>query len=75
MCIRDRIRFAIPEAGIVNIKVFNTLGQEITTLVSDYRNAGSYEVDFNASNLTSGIYFYTITSNNFSETRKMMLLK
>ena len=70
-----QIRFAIPEAGIVNIKVFNTLGQEITTLVSDYRNAGSYEVDFNASNLTSGIYFYTITSNNFSETRKMMLLK
>lgn len=70
-----QIRFAIPEAGIVNIKVFNTLGQEVTTLVSDYRNAGSYEVDFNASNLTSGIYFYTITTNNFSETRKMMLLK
>ena len=70
-----QIRFAIPEAGMVNIKVFNTLGQEITTLVSDYRSAGSYEVDFNASNLTSGIYFYTITTNNFSETRKMMLLK
>ena len=70
-----QIRFAIPEAGMVNIKVFNTLGQEITTLVSDYRSAGSYEVDFSASNLTSGIYFYTITTNNFSETRKMMLLK
>ncbi|HEX7357869.1 MAG TPA: carbohydrate-binding module family 20 domain-containing protein [Ignavibacteriaceae bacterium] len=70
-----QIRFAIPEAGIVNIRVFNTLGQEVATLVSDYRNAGSYEVDFNASNLSSGIYFYTITANNFTQTNKMMLLK
>jgi hypothetical protein len=70
-----QIRFAIPQEGMVNIKVFNTLGQEVATLVNEYRNAGNYEVDFNASNLTSGIYFYTITSNNFTQTKKMMLLK
>lgn len=70
-----QIRFAIPQEGMVNIKVFNTLGQEVVTLVNEYRNAGNYEVDFDASNLTSGIYFYTITSNNFTQTKKMMLLK
>lgn len=69
------IRFAIPQEGMVNIKIFNTLGQEVATLVNEYRNAGNYEVDFNASGLTSGIYFYTITSNNFTLTKKMMLLK
>ncbi|HCY77427.1 MAG TPA: hypothetical protein DHV28_16040 [Ignavibacteriales bacterium] len=70
-----QIRFAIPEAGNVSIRVFNTLGQEVATLVSDYRNAGNYEVDFHASNLSSGIYFYTITANNFTQTNKMMMLK
>jgi len=69
------IRFAIPQEGMVNVKVFNTLGQEVATLVNEYRTAGNYEVDFNASSLTSGVYFYTITSNNFTLTKKMMLLK
>ncbi|NCS90343.1 MAG: hypothetical protein CO127_05920 [Ignavibacteria bacterium CG_4_9_14_3_um_filter_36_18] len=70
-----KIRFGIPEAGLVNIKVFDVLGQEVTTLVNEFRNAGYHEVDFSASKLNSGIYFYTITSGNFSATKKMMLLK
>lgn len=70
-----QIRFAIPEEGMVSIKIFNTLGQEVLTLVNEYRSAGNYEVNFNASNLTSGIYFYSITTNNFTQTKKMMLLK
>ncbi|MBS4033363.1 MAG: T9SS type A sorting domain-containing protein [Ignavibacterium sp.] len=69
------IRFGIPEAGFVNLKVYNSLGQEVATLVNDFVNAGGYEVSFDASNLSSGIYFYTITANNFSTTKKMMLVK
>ncbi|MDP2301936.1 MAG: T9SS type A sorting domain-containing protein [Ignavibacteria bacterium] len=69
------IRFAIPEAGMVTMKVYNALGQEVANLVNEFRNAGTHVVDFNASNLTSGIYFYSVTSNNFTSTKKMLLLK
>jgi len=69
------IRFSIPEAGMVTVKVFNILGQEVTTLVNGYQNAGTYNVDFNAANLTSGVYFYSINTPNFSSTKKMMLMK
>jgi hypothetical protein len=51
------------------------LGQEITTLVNQEMKAGAYEVKFNASQLASGIYFYTINAGNFTSTKKMMLLK
>ncbi len=69
------IRFSIPQDGLVTMKVYNTLGQEVTTLVNEYINAGNHVVNFNAAGLTSGIYFYTITSNNFISTKKMLLLK
>jgi hypothetical protein len=69
------IQFSIPQDGLVTMKVYNTLGQEVTTLVNEYINAGNHVVNFNAAGLTSGIYFYTITSNNFISTKKMLLLK
>jgi hypothetical protein len=69
------IRFSIPETGLVTLKVYNALGQEIATLLNEEKNAGSYEYNFNASDLTSGIYFYKIMSNNYTATKKMILIK
>ncbi|MDA3859765.1 MAG: T9SS type A sorting domain-containing protein [Melioribacteraceae bacterium] len=69
------INFSIPESGLVTMKIFNILGQEVAELVNDVKSAGSYEVSFDASSLTSGMYIYKIQSGNFSSTRKMMLLK
>ncbi len=69
------IKFAIPQSGLVTMKVFNILGQEVAELVNDVKAAGNYEVSFDASNLTSGMYIYKIQSGNFSATRKMMLIK
>jgi hypothetical protein len=69
------IRFSIPEAGLVTLRVFTLLGEEVTTLVNDYMNAGSYNVEFDASRLTTGVYFYTISVNNFASTKKMILTK
>ncbi len=70
-----KINFSIPETGLVTMKIYNSVGEEIGTLLNEEKSAGTYEVDFVAENLSSGIYFYTISSGNFSETKKMMLLK
>ena len=70
-----KISFAIPTSGFVSLKVYNITGQEVATLVSENMRNGAYSVDFNASFLSSGIYFYTLTSTNFVETKKMMLVK
>ncbi|MGE5351491.1 MAG: T9SS type A sorting domain-containing protein [Acidobacteriota bacterium] len=69
------IRYAVPQAGLVTLKIFNMLGQEVATLVHAQQNAGSYEVSFDASRLSSGIYLYNLTSGSFSSTKKMMLVK
>jgi len=69
------INFSIPEESFVSLKVFNSLGQEIETLVSKDLGAGNYKYDWNAKNFTSGIYFYTIQTDDFIETKKMILLK
>ncbi len=69
------INFSIPESGLVTMKIFNILGQEVAELVNDVKPAGNYNVSFDASNLTSGMYIYKIQAGNFSATRKMMLLK
>lgn len=69
------IRYSIPEAGLVNIKVFNLLGQEVAELVNTQQNSGNYEVIFDATQLASGIYFYTIEASKFTQTKKMLLLK
>ncbi len=69
------IRYSIPEAGYVTVKVFNLLGQEVATLVNTQQATGAYEVNFDASQLSSGIYFYSIEVNNFTATKKMILMK
>jgi hypothetical protein len=70
-----KIRFSIPEASVVNLTVFNAIGEEVKALVNNYYDAGSHEVVFNASNLTSGIYFVKMESGSFVSTRKITLLK
>jgi hypothetical protein len=62
-------------AGIVQVKVFDVLGREVAVLLNEYLNPGKYRINFDAGNLTSGIYFYRLTVNDFSETRKMLLMK
>ena len=57
------------------LKVFDVLGNEIATLVDEYKPAGNYDVDFDASNLSSGVYFYTLSSGKYTETKKIILLK
>ena len=61
--------------SLVILKVYDVLGNEVTTLVNDYKPAGSYEVEFDGSGLPSGIYFYQIKAGAFIETKKMILIK
>jgi len=69
------ISFSLPEAGHVSLKVYNILGQEVRSLLNEYRDAGVHKVHFDADNLSSGMYFYRLTSESFSESKKMMLVK
>ncbi len=70
-----KISWQTPINGRQILKVYDILGREISTLVDDYKNAGKYEVEFNASSLPSGIYLYRLQAGNFSETKKMILLR
>ncbi len=63
------------EGARVQLKVYDILGNEVTTLVDEYRNAGNYEIDFNASKLSSGVYFYRLQAGGFVQTNKMILMK
>lgn len=69
------IHYEIPSDGIVTLKVYDELGREVKTLVNQYQNKGRYDINFNASNLASGIYFYRLQSGSFISTKKMLLLK
>ncbi|RJQ58575.1 MAG: T9SS C-terminal target domain-containing protein [Stygiobacter sp.] len=70
-----KIKFSIPAEENVSLKVFNVLGQEVAILVNKQMKAGSYSFDWNASNLSSGVYFYRIEAGSFNLTKKMLLLK
>ncbi len=69
------INFNIASKSFVSLKVFDMLGREVSVLVSEEKQPGEYKAFFNGSGLSSGMYFYTLTAGNFSETRKMMLMK
>jgi photosystem II stability/assembly factor-like uncharacterized protein len=69
------IQFQIPNASFVNLKVYDILGNEVAVLVNEEKSVGSYEVEFNAAALSSGIYFYMISAGSFVETKKMILMK
>ncbi len=70
-----KISWQSPVSSWQTIKVYDILGNEIATLVDEFRNAGKYEITFNASNLASGVYFYRLKAGNYIETRKMLLLR
>ncbi|MDX2128523.1 MAG: FG-GAP-like repeat-containing protein [Chloroherpetonaceae bacterium] len=69
------IAYQLPQSGQVTLKVYDVLGREVTTLVNEPKEAGKYQVNFNAAKLASGVYFYQLKSGNFVQTKKMMLVK
>ena len=69
------ISFSLPEREVVTLDVYNLLGQKVTSLVNKEMEEGSYNINFDASNLSAGIYFYTLKAGSFTSTKKMMLLK
>ncbi|MBN8570044.1 MAG: T9SS type A sorting domain-containing protein [Ignavibacteria bacterium] len=69
------IKFSLPKATNVQLIIYNSMGQEVKSLVNEFKNAGSYSVDFNASSLASGTYFYKLITSDFVETKKMTLVK
>jgi hypothetical protein len=69
------ISYTLPKSSFVTLKVYNLLGQEVAELVNETQFAGKHSVEFTGTDLPSGLYIYKITAGNFSQTRKMMLLK
>jgi hypothetical protein len=69
------IEFSIPKATAVTLVIYNSLGQEITTLVSDRLSAGKYTFNWDADNLASGVYIYRLVTDGFTDTKKMLLLR
>lgn len=69
------ISFIIPKSGFYTLHVYNSLGQEIATLVKEELSAGNYSVNFNASHLSSGVYFYKLEGNGYNAMKKMILIK
>ncbi len=69
------IRYELPKEAVVTIKLYDLLGCEVKILVNEEKPIGNYKVEFNGSNLASGIYFYTMQAGNFIETKKLILLK
>lgn len=70
-----KINYSILKPGLVSLKVYDLLGRQVAVLVNDYKPAGKYIVEFNASNLSSGVYYYKLNSGDFSEIKKMTVIK
>ena len=70
-----KINFSIPKSGKVKLAVYNTAGKEVAVLIDQSLSAGNYTADFDATNLTSGVYFYTLQSESFIQRKKMVLIK
>jgi hypothetical protein len=70
-----KIKYELPKSGYVKIIVYDNLGREVKVLVNQYQNAGYYEIQLSAGELSSGVYYYKIQADNFSETKKFILLK
>jgi hypothetical protein len=69
------IKFQIPQSGFVTIKVFDALGKEVQTLIQQELKSGFYETKFNAENLSSGIYFYKLETDKFTDVKKLLFVK
>jgi hypothetical protein len=72
---QTNIEFSIAKPGIVKILVYDVLGKEVGVLVNEFKNAGRHKIVFDGSNYSSGIYFYRIITNQYSQTKKLLLLK
>ena len=70
-----KITYTLPKTGNVLLKVYDILGREVTTLVNEVKQPGIYNVEFNASNYASGVYFYSITVNDYTAIKKMVVVK
>jgi hypothetical protein len=69
------IQFSLPEESFTKLEIFNSIGEKVSTLVSENLSAGTYKFDWNAEEFTSGVYFYKLSSGDFSEIKKMLLLR
>jgi len=70
-----RIQFSIPKAGMVRLNVYNVLGEQVASLVNGFKNAGRYSIEWNAGNLSSGMYIYRLETENSTLANKMLLMK
>lgn len=70
-----KIKYSVAQVGVVTLKVYDILGREIETLVNEEKNAGYYEVNFDANRLASGIYIYKMQAGNFISSKKFILMK
>ena len=70
-----KIEFAIPKNSYVTLKIYDNIGRDVSTLINELKSAGKYSIDFNGNNLASGVYYYKLTSDNFSDIKKMILVK
>jgi len=69
------LEFGISKLGFVSLRIYDILGKEVATIVNEKLSPGIYKYEFNGSNLSSGIYFYTIKAGDFTETKKMTLIR
>jgi hypothetical protein len=69
------IKYSVPELSFVTIKIYDVLGSEVAILVNEEKPIGTYEINWNAENLSSGVYFYQLKAGSFVDTKKMILLK
>ncbi len=69
------IKFSIPQASFVTLKIYDILGREVTSLVNEEKPAGNYNVEFRGSNISSGVYFYRLQAGSFTETKKFILMR
>jgi hypothetical protein len=69
------IEFTLPHSSMVTLKIFNILGEEVSTLVSEELSTGKYEYKWDAADMVSGVYLYKITAGDFEQTKKLILLK
>jgi len=70
-----KISYSLREGGLVTLKVYDILGKEVASLLNENKPAGNYEIEFNASKLTSGVYIYSIKAGKFKQSKKMLLMK
>jgi hypothetical protein len=69
------INFTLPERDFINLEVFNVMGEKVKTLVNEFKVAGTHTIQFEANELASGTYLYVLRTTNFSQTKKMQLMK